>query len=149
MYRNILVAVDGSDLATRALEHALTLSKSLGSKVTLVTVVEPTAVAGGGYPMLAGVGFEAITELVEGQRSVARALLDEAVAFAAAQGAEVGHELVENSFAAEGIIATAERVGADLIVMGSHGLRGLSRVLLGSQTSNVLAHTKLPVLVTR
>ena len=149
MYRSILVAIDGSDLATRALEHALTLSKALGSKVTVVTVIEPTAVAGGGYPMLVGVGFEAVAELLAAHRSIANETLDKAVALAAAQGVEARRELVEEVFAAEGIIATAEKIGADLIVMGSHGLRGLSRVLLGSQTSNVLAHTRLPVLVTR
>jgi nucleotide-binding universal stress UspA family protein len=56
---------------------------------------------------------------------------------------------VNDSFPAEGIIGTADSVGADLIVMGSHGRRGIGRLLLGSQTSNVLAHTKVPVLVTR
>jgi nucleotide-binding universal stress UspA family protein len=68
---------------------------------------------------------------------------------AADQGVTVKTVLVDNSFPAEGIVATAANIGAELIVMGSHGRRGLNRLLLGSQTNNVLAHTKVPVLVTR
>ena len=57
--------------------------------------------------------------------------------------------LVEGVYPAEGIVQVADEIGADLIVMASHGRRGLGRLLLGSQTSNVLAQTRIPVLVTR
>ncbi len=149
MYANILVAVDGSDLANQALEQACKLARALGSKVTVVTVVEPTAIAGGGYPTLAAAGFEPIPELIEAHRAVAQGILEKASAAASGHGVAAAIELVEDSFAAEGIIAAAEKAKAELIVMGSHGRRGLGRLLLGSQTSNVLAHTKIPVLVTR
>ena len=147
MYAQILVAIDGSDLATRALDQALKLAKTLGSKVTVVTVTEPAALVGGAA--FAGAGYDPIPELIEAQKQVAESALKTASESAKAQGLEVKTVLVDNSFPAEGIIATAQQVGADLIVMGSHGRRGLGRLLLGSQTSNVLAQSKIPVLVTR
>ncbi len=149
MYANILVATDGSDLGTRALEHAIALAKALGSKVTVVTVTEPAAVIGGGYATVAGTAFDPIPELLEAQEEAAKGLLAKAVETAKAAGLDVKTVYVNDSFPAEGIISTATSIGADLIVMGSHGRRGFGRLLLGSQTNNVLAHTKIPVLVTR
>ncbi len=149
MYAHILVAADGSELAGRALDHAVGLAKSLGSQVTIVTVTEPAALVGGGYAAVAGTAFDPIPELMEAQEEVAKSLLAKAVETAKAAGIDAKTVYVNDSFPAEGIIATANSVGADLIVMGSHGRRGLGRLLLGSQTSNVLAHTTVPVLVTR
>lgn len=149
MYAHILVATDGSDLASRALDHALGLAKALGSKVTIVTVTEPAALVGGGYGAVAGTAFDPIPELIEAQEEAAKGLLAKAVEVAKAAGIDAKTAYVNDSFPAEGIISTADSAGADLIVMGSHGRRGLGRLLLGSQTSNVLAHTKVPVLVTR
>lgn len=149
MYAHILVAADGSELAGRALDHAVGLAKALGSKVTIVTVTEPAALVGGGYGAVAGTAFDPIPELMEAQEEAAKALLAKAVETAKAGGIDAKTAYVNDSFPAEGIIATANSVGADLIVMGSHGRRGLGRLLLGSQTSNVLAHTSIPVLVTR
>lgn len=149
MYERILIATDGSELAGRALDQGVALAKTLGSKVTIVTVTEPAAVIGGGYAAVAGGGFDPIPELIEAQKQVAEGVLRTAAETAKAQGIEPDTLLVDNSFPAEGIIASAERISADLIVMGSHGRRGLGRLLLGSQTSNVLAHSKVPVLVTR
>jgi len=149
MYEKILIATDGSELAGRALDQGLRLAQTLGSKVTIVTVTEPAAVIGGGYSAVAGAGFDPIPELIEAQKQVAEGVLRAAAETAKGQGIEVSTLLVDNSFPAEGIIASAAQVDADLIVMASHGRRGLGRLLLGSQTSNVLAHSKVPVLVTR
>jgi nucleotide-binding universal stress UspA family protein len=149
MYARILVATDGSDLADRALDHGLRLAKLAGSEVTVVTVTEPATVVFGGYATVAGSVVDPVPELMEAQNRAARELLERAAKRAADQGIAVKTVLVDNSYPAEGIVATAASVGAELIVMGSHGRRGLDRLLLGSQTSNVLAHTKLPVLVTR
>ena len=149
MYAHILVATDGSELAARALDHALGLAKALGSKLTIVTVTEPAALVGGGYATIAGTAFDPVPELLEAQESAARGLLDKAVQTAAEAGIDAKSVYVNDSFPAEGIITTAVTSAADLIVMGSHGRRGLGRLLLGSQTSNVLAHTSIPVLVTR
>jgi len=149
MYAQILIATDGSELAGHALVQGLKLAKALGSQVTVVTVTEPAAVVGGGYAAMAGTGFDPIPELIEAQKKIAEDVLATAVTTANGQGVEVKTLLVDNSFPAEGIVAAAEKVSADLIVMASHGRRGLGRLLLGSQTSNVLAHSKVPVLVTR
>ncbi|HEY9010796.1 MAG TPA: universal stress protein [Devosia sp.] len=149
MYAQILIATDGSELASHALTQGLKLAKALGSQVTIVTVTEPAAIIGGGYATVAGGGFDPIPELIEAQKKVAEGVLKAAVDVARGQGIEARTLLVDNSFPAEGIVAAAAEVEADLIVMASHGRRGLGRLLLGSQTSNVLAHSKVPVLVTR
>jgi len=149
MYARILIATDGSDLADRALDHTLQLAKLAGSEVTIVTVTEPATIVGGGYAAIGGSVIDPIPELIEAQEKAARELLERAAKRAADQGVTAKTVLVDNSFAAEGIVATANEIGAELIVMGSHGRRGLNRLLLGSQTNNVLAHTKIPVLVTR
>lgn len=149
MYSQIVIAIDGSELADRALDQGLKLAKALGSQVTVVTVSEPAAMIGGTYGAFGGTGFDPIPELIDAQKKLAESVLEKGVATAKTQGIEAKTMVVENSFPAEGIIATAEKVGAELIVMGSHGRRGLGRLLLGSQTSNVLANSKVPVLVTR
>ena len=149
MYKKILIATDGSDLAARALEHGAQLAKTVDAEVVVVTVIEPAALMGGGYASVAGTVYDPVPELIEAQKEATTKLLQGALAKVSAFGVAVTSEYVDNSFPAEGIISTAERVGADLIVMGSHGRRGLGRLLLGSQTNEVLAHTKLPVLVTR
>lgn len=149
MYARILIATDGSDLADRAIDHGLQLAKVAGSEVTIVTVTEPATLVGGGYATVAGGVIDPLPELIEAQDKAARDLLERAAKRAADQGVTAKTVLVDNSFAAEGIVATADQIGAELIIMGSHGRRGLNRLLLGSQTNNVLAHTKIPVLVTR
>ena len=149
MYARILIATDGSDLADRALDHGVQLAKLAGSELTIVTVTEPVTIVGGGYATVVGGVVDPIPELIDAQEKAARELLQRAANRAASQGVTPKTVLVDNSFAAEGIVATANQVGAELIIMGSHGRRGLNRLLLGSQTNNVLAHTKLPVLVTR
>jgi nucleotide-binding universal stress UspA family protein len=149
MYKRILIASDGSELADRALDHGLQLAKLAGSEVTIVTVTEPVTIVGGGYASIAGGVVDPLPELVEAQEKAARELLQRAAKRAADQSVTAKTVLVDNTFAAEGIVSTANDTGAELIIMGSHGRRGLNRLLLGSQTNNVLAHTKIPVLVTR
>lgn len=149
MYAHILIATDGSDLAARALGHGLKLAKTIGAAVTIVIVTEPATLVGGGYATIAGTVFDPIPELIEVQKTAAEEVLASALRSAQAAGVVATTELIDDSFPAEGIVAAAEKSGAELIVMGSHGRRGLGRLLLGSQTSNVLAHSKLPVLVTR
>ena len=149
MYAHILVAIDGSDLADRALDQAIAVAKALKSDVTVVTVSEPASVVGAGYYAGAGYIGDPVPELIKAQEKATRDLLEKAEAKVKAAGLPVKTVYVNDSFPAEGIVRTAEKLGADLIVMGSHGRRGLGRLLLGSQTGNVLAQTKTPVLVTR
>lgn len=149
MYKKMLIATDGSELAGRALGHGLKLAKLVGAEVTILTVTEPAAVIGAGYASIAGTMIDPMPELIQAQEDTAKQVLGAAEAAAVAAGVVVKTRLIDNSFPAEGIVAAAEETGADLIVMGSHGRRGFGRLLLGSQTSNVLAHSKVPVLVTR
>lgn len=147
MYKHIVVATDGSELAKRGLDHALRLAGIIGARVTICTVIEPSAMLG--YADMAGAVFDPLPEMIEAQQDGAKKVLKDASDAALALGIESETQVVDNAFPAEGIIAVAEKVGADLIVMGSHGRRGIGRLLLGSQTNEVLAHSKIPVLVIR
>ena len=149
MYHHILISTDGSETATKGLDHGLTLAKALGAKVTIVTVTEPfpvyAAAAGGAWVTTAdmGGGYE------ESQKELASGILKAAKEAADKIGvsAEVLH--VPNGFPAEAIVETSKTRDCGLICMSSHGRRGLGRLLLGSQTAEVLAHSPVPVLVVR
>src|SRR5262245_58796255 len=144
MYRHILIATDGSELAGRAVAAGLALAKTLQARVTVVTVTEPWS------GMV--IGEPALTFPIEDYEKAAaeNAARIRARAAGAAKDAGVACETVRVSdFPAEGIIATAEDKSCDLIVMASHGRRGLSKLILGSQATRVLALTTVPVLVCR
>lgn len=149
MYHHILISTDGSETATKGLDHGLTLAKTLGAKVTIVTVTEAfpvyAAAAGGAWvaPIEVSGGFE------ESQKELADGILKTAKEAADKIGvvAEVLH--VPNAQPAEAIVETAKARDCSLICMSSHGRRGLGRLLLGSQTAEVLAHSPVPVLVVR
>lgn len=148
MYKRILIAIDGSELANRGLQHGLDLAKATGAKVDLVTVSEPWAM--GMYDAMGwSVGYEASPEYRKEREQGAQAILKPALEAAADQGVEAEPHHVLDRYAAEGILQTAKDCASDLIVMTSHGRRGMSRVLLGSQTVEVLTHGSVPVLVVR
>jgi nucleotide-binding universal stress UspA family protein len=144
MYKHILIATDGSDLARKANIHGLALAKALGAKVTAVTVTEPLAT------LITGdvIAFPA-EEYERAAAQSAQTILLGVTEAAREHGiaCETVHE--KDQFPAEGIIHAAISRGCDLIVMASHGRRGLSRVLLGSQATQVLTHTTIPVLICR
>lgn len=145
MYSHILIATDGSELAHKALVQGFALAKSLGSKVTVVTVTEPwTAVVPGEM----GMAFP-VDEYEKGAADNAATIL--AAVKKEADAASVAAETVHmaDQFPADGIIATAKEKSCDLIVMASHGRRGLSRLLIGSQANQVVIHSEVPVLVVR
>ena len=148
MYRNILIATDGSDLAGKAVDHGIMLAKGMGASVIFVTVTErwtpQEMVEEGERGNQDPIGrFEDV-----GTRSAQRIL---AAARTSAQGAGIECETlhVRDRVPAEGIVEIAQEKGCDLIVMASHGRRGLNRMLLGSQTAEVLSFSKVPVLVLR
>jgi len=148
MYKNILIATDGSELATKAVTEGLALAKTLAAAVTVVTATEiwsPLDVAhvsrrGQKDPVGA---YEAAAA------AVAKTILDEVDKLAQSQGVACKLLHVVDKHPAEGIVETAEQIGADIIVIASHGRRGLSRLLLGSQTYEVVTNTKVPVLIVR
>ena len=153
MYANILMSTDGSDVARKGVTHGIALAKALNAKATVITVTEPLPVGfGGGHDsgwLPSPENFDLVDTTIFDAASKERAgkVLDEAQAIAEQIGisAELLH--VPNAHPATAIIETAKSRGCDLIVMASHGHRGLRKVLLGSQTSEVLADGSVPVLV--
>ncbi len=148
MYKHILIATDGSDLAALGLEHGLRLAASLAAQVTVITVTEPMDQRIVDAAAVAGVRdaterYEASVEKdLAGRFAAIRAAAE-------AQGVTVEVKSLVNASPAEAILGESREGGHDLIVMSSHGRRGLKRLLLGSQTAEVLAHAEVPVLVIR
>ena len=144
MFQHILLPVDGSSSARLATEKAAGLAKAFGSRVTAIYVIDP-------YPFT-GVG----SDFAYGQSQYISAATSEAnTALHAAQealskaGVNVATAVVEGHVIAKGILQTAANSGADLIVMGSHGRRGLEKLILGSVTQRVVSQAHVPVLVVR
>ena len=148
MYRHILIATDGSDLAGKGVQHGLALALQLQARATVLTVSEPVST---GFDD--ALGWSAVaTSLPDFQKAreeAARKVLDGVTAQAQSAGIDPQLLHVADRYAAEAIVDTAEQQGCDLIVMASHGRRALGRLLLGSQTSEVLARCGVPVLVIR
>ena len=148
MYKHILIATDGSELANKGLEHGLALSRRLDATVTVLTVSEPLS-----QQVAAAVRMAGIEDPVVRYDQQIDAMMEERFAQVQERGAAHGvainlaHE-IDNS-PADAIVRYAKLNGCDLIVMTSHGRRGMQRALLGSQTAEVLAHTTIPVLVVR
>jgi len=149
MYENIICAIDGSELSTKALRQALALAAKTGGQVTAVTVTEPSVIVSPGAEMMMVDTSTIIADLDKAKTDSANATLAEADSVAASSGASITKLHIANSTAADGILHAAREQKADLIVMGSHGRRGLGRLLLGSQASEVLSHTDLPVLIVK
>ena len=147
MYSNIVCGIDGSELSTKALRHALGLAAKTGAKVTVVTVTEPSVIVAPGAEIMMVDTSSIIADLEAAKADSAKIILNDAEAVAKVAGQSIAVRHVANSHPAEGIIEAAKEIGADLLVMGSHGRRGLGRLLLGSQAAEVLAHAHIPVLV--
>jgi nucleotide-binding universal stress UspA family protein len=150
MYANILLSTDGSDVARRGVKHGVGLAKALNAKVIVITVTEPQEVDyGGGHASGWIPSQEEVDSFDSARKQRAAKVLDEARAMAEQIGISVELLHVPNAHPATTIIETAKSRGCDLIVMGSHGRRGLRKLFLGSQTSEVLADGSVPVLVVR
>jgi len=141
MYKHILIATDGSDLAASAVKHGVRLAKSLDAKVTAVTVSEPFHWFD--PHMVEG----AETAYTEGANRTAASVLGTVADAARTAGISCETIHLENEFPYKGIIDTAKAKDCDLIVMASHGRQGMAAILLGSQTAKVLTHSAIPVLV--
>ena len=145
MFKNILIATDGSEFARRAIDQGLALAKDLNARVTAVLVTEAWVEVVSGEAVLVSPqeDFERDTN------SRAACGLGVVAERAATLGLQCDTIHVRNQHPAEGILAAAKDRGCDLIVMASHGRRGLQRLMFGSQTHRVLTKTTLPVLVCR
>jgi nucleotide-binding universal stress UspA family protein len=145
MFRNILIPTDGSDLAAKAVEQGVLFAKEVGAKITAVTVTEPFHAISVKPRQLEYTPMEykkhAETHAAKVLSTVSTATNSAGVA------CDVVH--VEHEQVYQAIIDAAEARRCDLIVMASHGRRGVSAVVLGSETVKVLTHSKIPVLVYR
>lgn len=147
MYKHILLPTDGSELSKRAIACGVRLAAALGAKVTGLHVT----------PRIAATALEQWARGEKGRRPRLAAIFDEQAKQylsdieAAAEKAGVRCEClrVNGDFPYEQILKTAANEGCDLIYMASHGKRGTSALLLGSETAKVLTHSPLPVLVHR
>jgi nucleotide-binding universal stress UspA family protein len=143
MFSKILVPVDGSETANLALDKAGVLAKTFGAQVVLLTVIEP-------FPALTmsemdlGIAQQQYAQIAQQQ---ADTTLAKASAAMQSMGIEAQEMKLEGVSAWRGIVDAADNLGADLIVMGSHGRKGVQKLLLGSVTQKVASHAARSVLV--
>ncbi|CAA2137126.1 universal stress protein [Hyphomicrobium sp. ghe19] len=145
MFKHILIATDGSDLAQKAIAQGFALAEAVGAKVTIVTVTEPW---GMNVPPEVAVVYP-VQEYEQAAAANARKILDDAAT--AGMKIQVACQTVhvKDQYPAEGIVQTASANGCDLIVMASHGHRGLMRLVLGSQAHRVVTQSATSVLICR
>ena len=145
MYQRILVPVDGSATASRGLAEAIALAKTLKAGIRLIHIVigVPTL-----YPPLSAPAVQTLLDLL---RSSGESILHEATRTVRAAGVTVDSRMVEafGAEAGERIIEQASAWPADLIVCGTHGRRGVRRILMGSDAEYILRHSSVPVLMIR
>lgn len=149
MFKHILVPTDGSKLSGKAVATAIALARAVGAKVTGVYVIAPFV------PPVYGEGAAYVTaefnpkRYKEAMAKAARHALAEVEISAESAGVECKTRPVAGDLPWESIIRAAKGGKCDLIVMASHGRRGLAGLLLGSETTKVLTHSRVPVLVCR
>ncbi|WP_026840557.1 universal stress protein [Citrifermentans bremense] len=147
MFRHLLVPTDGSPLSQEAVSRAISFAKEAGARITFFCAVQPAP------KMYYGIGaiFDAHTFATYRANMVGAAneILDAAEKFAEEAGVQCGKTLLVSEEPYEAIIEAAIHNQCDLIFMASHGRRGVSGLLLGSETQKVLTHTSIPVLVHR
>jgi nucleotide-binding universal stress UspA family protein len=144
MYKRILVPTDGTEITAKAVQAAIELAKLSGGELFAISVKEP-------FPYSAISEMQPVPpqEFYDAQERIATERVKTAVDGAAAAGVKCQGYTVEALHPWEAILDHAATHGCDLIVMASHGRRGVAALLLGSETQRVLLHTKLPVLVVR
>lgn len=147
MYEKILVATDGSTLSKKAVSSAIDLAAVTGAALVALKVVPryPQSYFEGGLALQAAeVGRIEQQWADEGQ-----SVVDEVKRQAEIQGVKTRALTIKSDVVSDAIIAAAKKNKCDLIVMASHGRKGMKRLLLGSETHQVLTHSHIPVLVLR
>lgn len=147
MYKRIVVPVDGSPTSALGLRHAIGLAKDQGARLRVLNVLDDASVA-------QSVGVYAVTDvssLLESMRTAGLAALDQATALAQKHGVKTDASMLEGRgrHVSDAILEEMKKWRADLIVMGTHGRRGLNRLLLGSDAERVLREAPVPVLLVR
>ncbi|MBP6899738.1 MAG: universal stress protein [Burkholderiaceae bacterium] len=144
MYQRILVPTDGSEITTKAVQTAVSLAKLGGASLVTLSVKEP-------FPYSAISEMQPVPpqEFYDAQERIAADRVKAVIAAAQAAGVACEGSTVEALHPWEAILDLAKDKGCDLIVMASHGRRGMAALLIGSETSRVLTHSPLPVLVVK
>ena len=147
MYRRILVPVDGSAASMVGLRHAIGLAKDQGARLRVLNVVDDLIIA----PMMMEPSGADLTHILDSLRAEGQKVLKKAAAVAEKSAVKVEAVQVESRGrpVSDVILADARHSRADIIVMGTHGRRGLNRLLLGSDAERVLREAPVPVLLTR
>lgn len=144
MFKHILVPVDGSSTSHQVLEKTIAIAQAFKSTVTLLSVVDLYAFAGLGVDAAYGQ-----VEYLSAAHAEATLAIDTAKPFFETSGVPVTASVVEGQVIYKSILEAAQAANADLIVMGSHGRKGLEKLVLGSVAAQVLSHTHLPVMIVR
>ena len=148
MYKHILLPTDGSKLAAKAVKQGIQLAKSIGARVTIINVVPE-------YQMVMAEGFvPPDTAMIrkrfeEAIAKRSKKILDEVKTAAKSAGVKCAGVTLSSGLPYEAIINQAKKAKCDLIMMASHGRKGIASILLGSETAKVLTHSTIPVLVVR
>ena len=147
MYQRILVATDGSDLSRTAVNSAIELAAVIGAELVALYVVPryPVSYFEGGIT----ISVDDIARTEKQWSDKGQAVVDAVQEQAKAQGVTAKAVVAQSDLVAESIMSAATKHGCDLVVMASHGRKGIKRVLLGSETQHVLTHSTVPVLVLR
>ncbi len=147
MYKRILVSTDGSDLSAKAVNNAIDLAVLAGAELVALTVIVPTEVSY--WEGTTRRAMENSSRIDDSHEESGRAIVHAVKEAAQAKGVQAQAITVKSDLIAESVISAAQKYECDLIVMASHGRRGVNRILLGSETLNVLTQSKIPVLVLR
>jgi nucleotide-binding universal stress UspA family protein len=147
MYRRILVATDGSTLSKKAVKSAIELAGAVDAELVALYVVPryPVSYFEGGVT----VSTEDIARTEKQWADKGQAVVDAVREAAQVAGVKAKASISRSDLVAESILATVKKNKCDLVVMASHGRKGLKRILLGSETQHVLTHSTVPVLVLR
>ena len=147
MYQRIRAATDGSKLSTKAVNSAIELAALAGAELIALKVIPryPQSYFEGSVPLSA----EDVARVEQKWSDDGRSVVDAVKAAGEAQGVKVKAILAKSDVVSDALIAAAKKHKADLIVMASHGRKGVKRLLLGSETQQVLTHSEIPVLVLR
>jgi len=149
MYKHILVSTDGSTLSDKAVEAAIKLAQLLGAQITAFHAVEPYPLQGAYAAEASGVAELQPEIFAERNEEYAKRVLEAVASAAAAANVPCTTNYVTSHSPSKAIIDKASQENCDLIVMASHGRRGLEGFLLGSETQKVLTQSTVPVLVYR
>ena len=144
MFQRILIPTDGSELTTKAVGTAVRLAKSIGARLYTISVKEPFP-----YSAISEMQPTPPQEFFDAQERIAAKRIQGVRAACEAGGVPCEAHTIEALHPWEAIIEHAQRMECDLLVMASHGRRGVTALLLGSETQKVLTHSKIPVLVVR